>query len=477
MGGRATEKGEAEGTRVSEHPPISSGGTRPATGRSRAGRGPHCDCELLQVIFRSMTDGMFTINCDYTVTAFNPAAERITGFSAAQAVGRKCWEVLRTDVCHRRCVLREALSTEEAVERVRVNIITQQGTEKPILLSAAVLRDAAGETVGAVEFFQDASAAEQFERQIAERNAIEAIIHGSPAVRKVIDILPNIAASDCSVLIVGPSGSGKELVARAIHNLSPRRFGPYVRLNCAALPATLLESELFGYEKGAFTDARRDKPGHFSLAAGGTLLLDEITEMDPSLQVKLLRVLNNGEYQPLGSTKTLHADARIIAATNATIEKALSEGRLRHDLYFRINVVTVELPALRERREDIPLLVDHFIGKMVRKTGKPIRGVASQAMQRLLKYSFPGNVRELENAIEHAFVMCQGDRIEAEHLPPQILEHAELGVSMPREKPDEEALIRAALLRCGGKRSRAAEELGMHRSTLWRKLKSLGLES
>jgi PAS domain S-box-containing protein len=447
---------------------------RPTTGPLL--RGAHRGCDLLRLVFKSITDAVMTIDRELVVTSFNPAAERITGFRADEAIGRRCSEVLRTDICHRRCVLKEALATDAAVESVRVNIITREGLEKPILLSAAVLRDDCDTAIGAVEIFQDAGATDHLDQRLAQRHALEGIIHGSPAMRRIIDMLPNIAASDCSVLIVGPSGSGKELVAQAIHNLSPRRFGPYVRLNCAALPANLLESELFGYVKGAFTDARRDKPGHFALANGGTLLLDEITEMEPSLQVKLLRVLNNGEYQPLGSTETLHTDARIIASTNADVEEALHEGRFREDLYFRVDVVTVELPALGDRREDIPLLIDHFVGKLSLKTGKPIRSISPAAMRLMQRYSFPGNVRELENAVEHAFVMCQGERIEVEHLPTSIVQRAEHQRRRAAGPPSERRTIEEALRRNLGNRTRAAEELGIHRSTLWRKLKTLGLE-
>ena len=436
---------------------------------------PYPGCELLRLVFHSITEAVFTVDPNFIITSFNPAAERITGFSAAEAIGKHCSEVLRADVCHRRCVLKEAIAAGHAHERVRVTIINRDGVEKPILLSGAVLRDEHGGTVGALELFQDARPSEHLEQRLLEEQALEGIVHGSPTMRKIIDVLPNIASSDCSVLIVGPSGSGKELIAQAIHSLSPRRFCPYVRLNCAALPANLLESELFGYVKGAFTDAWRDKPGHFALVKGGTLLLDEITEMDPSLQVKLLRVLNNGEYQPLGSTETLHTDARIIAATNAGIEAALADGRLRDDLYFRIAVVTVQLPALRERNEDIPLLVDHFIGKLARKTGKPIRSISPHAMHLLRKHPFPGNVRELENTVEHAFVMCPGEQIEAEHLPAPILEPHERAFPAAGEAPDERRLIELTLQRHRGNRKRAAVELGMHRSTLWRKMRILGI--
>ncbi len=442
------------------------------------GSGSHLGCELLNIVFSSMTDGVFTVDHDSVVTSFNPAAERITGFSAREAIGKRCFEVFRTDICHRRCVLRETLATETPIDNVRVNIITQSGVEKPISLCATVLRDASGQVIGAVEFFRDLSEVERLNQRLAQLGALESIVRGGPAMNRVIDMLPNIGNSDCSVLIVGPSGSGKELVAQAIHNLSPRRFGPYVRLNCAALPATLLESELFGYMKGAFTDARRDKPGHFALANGGTLLLDEITEMDPALQVKLLRVLNNGEYQPLGSTTTLRTDARIIAATNADIPTVLQSGRLREDLYFRVNVVTVELPALRDRREDVPLLVEHFRARFAAKTGKPIRTVSARAMGLLCRYSYPGNVRELENAVEHAFVMCQGEQVEVEHLPPHFAEVvSSVGSSFPGVAGDDRRLIEQALRCHRGDRTRAAEQLGMHRSTLWRKMKTLGIEA
>jgi transcriptional regulator with PAS, ATPase and Fis domain len=277
------------------------------------------------------------------------------------------------------------------------------------------------------------------------------------------------------VLIQGPSGSGKELLSQAIHDLSPRRYGPYIRLNCAALPDTLLESELFGFTKGAFTDAKRDKPGMFSLANGGTLLLDEISEMDVSLQVKLLRVLNNGEYRPLGSTETLRTDARIIAATNADLLEAIRAGRFREDLYFRINVVTVEVPPLRERPEDLPLLVETFIDRLAEKNQKAIRGLSPEALAILRKYSFPGNVRELANAIEHAFVMCHGVEIGVEHLPEHMVQESRLtGGTLYHEKSEREVILEA-LQRHGGSRAGVSRELGMHRTTLWRKMKSYGI--
>jgi PAS domain S-box-containing protein len=426
---------------------------------------------LARIIVDSISDGVFTVDKQFTITYFNKAAERITGFRAAEAIGKPCFEIFRTEVCHSRCAIRDTLSSDEPVDNVRVTIITQDGREVPISLSTEVLKDEDDEIVGVVEFFRDLTEVEHAREALEQERVLEAIVSASPAVRRVIQMLPNIAESECNVTIHGPSGSGKELFAEAIHKLSPRRYGPYIRLNCAALPATLLESELFGYLKGAFTDAKRDKPGLFALANGGTLLLDEISEMEVSLQVKLLRVLSNGEYQPLGATRTLRTDARIIAATNADLKRAIAEGRFREDLYFRINVVTVELPPLRERPEDIPLLVDHFMGKVRSRVRKPVGRVAPQTLGVLQRYAFPGNVRELQNAIEHAFVMCDGEELLPEHLPGHITADAEVWRPALARR-SEKQIIEEALRRHHGNRSAAASELRMHRSTLWRKLKT-----
>ena len=292
-------------------------------------------------------------------------------------------------------------------------------------------------------------------------------------MQQIIGLLPNIAESDCNVLIQGPSGSGKELFAQVIHNLSPRKYGPYIKINCAALPAQLLESELFGYEKGAFTDAKHDKPGQFCLANGGTLLLDEISEMDISLQVKLLRVLNNGEYRPLGSSKTLYSDARIIAATNADLKQEIEKNKFREDLYYRINVMNIKIPPLKDRPEDIPLLVNHFLRMFKKKNRNAVEKISPEALGILMKYSFPGNVRELENAIQHTFVMCRNAVILPEHLPESITEEHFISKNVIKESRDEKELIIESLKRNKGNKSKAAIELGMHRSTLWRKIKEL----
>ncbi len=443
----------------------------------RNGKGPNGMQDVSELIFQSISDGVFTVDHRRIITAFNRAAEEITGFSAAEAVGKHCFDIFRTELCHTRCPLKDTLQHHDMVEGARVSILTKEGCELPISVSTEVLRDEEGRVVGGVEFFRDLSHIEDLHRRLDEKKALEDIVSVNRKMQDLVQLLPDVAKSECNVLIQGPSGSGKELIAQVIHNLSPRKYGPYIKVNCAALPATLLESELFGYEKGAFTDAKRAKPGLFCLADGGTLLLDEISEMDPSLQVKLLRVLNNGEYQPLGSTKAMRTDARILAATNADLQRAISDGAFREDLYFRINVVSLQIPPLKERPADLPLLVDHFLKKFRRKTRKSIRRVAPEALAALRRYSFPGNVRELENAIEHAFVMCHEDVIQSHHLPAVITKEGKGVNRVTSQKRTEREVILEALHRHDGNRTRAAEELGIHRTTLWRKIKTYGVGS
>ncbi len=439
-------------------------------------RVPTMEAKLSRLIFNSISDGVFTVDRNCVITSFNKSAERITGFSRSEAIGKHCYNIFRTEICHRQCALKDTLKTSNPVRNARVTIITRDSREVPILITTTMLKDDEGNIIGAVEFFRDISEIEHLRKSLEQKRALEDIVSVNRRMHDLIGLLPDVATSECNVLIQGPSGCGKELFAQVIHNLSPRRYGPYIRINCAALPATLLESELFGYEKGAFTDAKRDKPGQFALASGGTLLLDEISEMDISLQVKLLRVLNNGEYQPLGSTRTFHTDARIIAATNADLEAAIADGTFRRDLYYRINVVNITIPPLCERPEDIPLLIDHFITAFRNKNGKPIEKITPEAVGMLRRSPLHGNVRELENAIEHAFVMCHGNEITPEHLPPQIIAAA-VSPSNDDRVPDEKDIIMETLKRYQGNRSKAAAELGMHRSTLWRKMKTMGIAS
>jgi PAS domain S-box-containing protein len=431
-------------------------------------------------ILDSVADGVFTITRDRVVTSFNRAAEKITGISRTQAIGRECFDVFRANICQTSCALERTILTGKQSIDVPVNIVNSRGERIPISISTAVLRDGKGKMVGGVETFRDLSAIEELKKEITQKYTFEDIISKNHKIQEIFNVLPDIAESESTVLIQGASGSGKELFARAIHNLSFRKDGPYVVVNCAALPDTLLESELFGYVTGAFTDAKKDKPGRFALAEGGTVFLDEVAELPTALQVKLLRVLQEKEFEPLGSTQPVKANVRIIAATNRDLKSLLPKGHFREDLYYRLNVIRIELPPLSERREDIPLLIEHFLRQFNLKKGKNITGVSEDVLDLLMRHDFPGNVRELENIIEHAYVLCRQSRISVEHLPPEFTKALER--RHPRTKRGENKIrdaearvIMDTLEKHGGNRSKAATELGMNRTTLWRKMKKHGI--
>src|SRR4030066_490522 len=376
--------------------------------------------QFFNVILNSIADGVFTTDNDGKITFMNKAGEEITGFSNREAIGHYCFDIFRADICQSRCALKETLKTKKEIINLPATILKKGGQKVPISISTAVLKNERGQIIGGVETFRDLSAMEELKKELSEKYTLGDIISKNHLIHDIFNILPNIAGSDSTVLIQGASGTGKELFAKAIHNLSLRKNKPFIKVNCGALPDTLLESELFGYEKGAFTDARKDKPGRFALAHGGAIFLDEVGDLSPSLQVKLLRVLQEKEYEPLGSTSAKKADVRIIAATNKDLWKLVNEGKFRDDLYYRLNVVKIDLPSLSQRREDIPLLIDAFIRKFNVKMGKKISGVSDKVLRLLLKYDYPGNVRELENIIEHAFVLCGEDRIDLDCLPKEI---------------------------------------------------------
>jgi PAS domain S-box-containing protein len=435
--------------------------------------------KFFNIIFNSVADGVFTTDGEGRITFFNKAAQEITGFLSEEAIGRYCYEIFRADICQSRCALKEVLKTEKEIINLPVTILSKDSKRIPISISAAVLRDEKGEVIGGVETFRDLSAIEELKKELSQKYTFGDIISKNHFIHEIFNILPNIAGSDSTVLIQGASGTGKELFAKAIHNLSLRKNKPFIK--CGALPDTLLESELFGYEKGAFTDAKKDKPGRFALAHGGTIFLDEVGDMSPSLQVKLLRVLQEKEYEPLGSTSPKKTDVRIIGATNKDLSKLVNDGKFRDDLYYRLNVVKIELPPLSQRREDIPLLTDTFVRKFNAKMGKKISGVSDKVLRLLLRYDYPGNVRELENIIEHAFVLCGKDRIDLDCLPKEITGgQMEIASSLPikEESPFEQAeaeVIEKALKKYGGDRIKTASELGIGRTTLWRKIRKYRL--
>ena len=432
-----------------------------------------------RAILDSINEGVFTIDLEWRITAFNRAAERITRVSRREALGQQCCDVFRASICENSCALRRTLSSGRPVVNATAHIVDQTGKRIPIRISTALLKDDKEQVIGGVETFQDLSPIEQLQKELQSRYTFEDIVGRSVVMRKLFEILPQISESASTVLIEGPSGTGKELFARAIHSLSPRKKKPFIPINCAALPDTLLESELFGYKAGAFTDARRNKPGRFTLANGGTIFLDEIGDISPAMQVRLLRVLQDRMVEPLGSVEPVKVDVRIIAATNRDLGIQVREGSFREDLYYRIRVISLRLPSLCQRREDIPLLVDHLVAKYNRLQGRDIAGVSEEVMARLMEYEYPGNVRELENIIEQAFVLCRGGLIELHHLPSELRPAVAGGYGGPGPmslQAMEKLSITEALRRHGGNRKKAALQLGIDPSTLYRKLKALDVE-
>ncbi len=448
---------------------------------------PFLSCEISSTfaspcctILESISDGVLTVDLEKRITSFNHAAEVITGFGAVEAIGQNCLDILRTSVCAGNCPIEKTLRSGEPQNNVHAEAITKSGGRKPLSISTTALRNEKGEVVGAVETFHDLSDLERLRKEISLDYTYEDIVGQHPSIRNILSLLPDIAESNSPVLITGPTGSGKELFARAIHNLSPRKDGPFVPVNCAALPDTLLESELFGYARGAFTGAVKSKPGRFMLAHKGTLFLDEIGSTSPAFQADLLRVLESGEFIPLGDSRTLKADFRIVAAANQDLKKLAFDGGFRKDLFYRLNVAGIALPPLKERKEDIPLLVEHFIQKFNLIKRKSIQGVSEEALSFLMHYPFPGNIRELQNIIEYAFIRCKGDLIGLGHLAHDLFEGmSDSAVPLPKPETlpqaNEVQQIEIALQQHQWDRDVTAKALGMGRTTLWRKIKKYGL--
>jgi len=434
--------------------------------------------ELQSQLLDSVPDGVFTVDTAWRITSFNRAAERITGISRVEAMGRLCCEVFRASICETVCALKQSLATHRQIANKVIYIVNARGERIPISVSTAPLKDAHGAVIGGIESFRDLRLVSDLRREAELQDSFSNIIGRSMPMRQLFELLPPVAESDSTVLIEGASGTGKELVARALHELSPRRKKRFVAINCGALPDTLLESELFGYKAGAFTDARKDKPGRFALAEGGTLFLDEIGDISPAMQTRLLRVLQERVYEPLGAVEAVKCDVRLVAATNKSLQTLVQEGKFREDLFYRVHVVQLELPALRDRREDLPLLIDHFVARFNRLKSRDIAGVSDATLARLMEHDYPGNVRELENIIEHAFVLCRSGLIEPLHLPPHLRNGAAGSSSLPAGltlAAMEKLMIRDALNRNQGNRAATARELGVDTSTLFRKIKALRL--
>jgi len=443
---------------------------------------------LLETICGTMADGLFTVDLDGTITFWNKGAERITGFAAEDVIGKNC-DILEGDNClGTDCVdgIRSCGLFEKGhVINNECTIRTKDGRLVTLLKNARVLRDENGKIIGGVENLTDVTSLKRAEeevrllrRELKERYEFAGIVGGDVRMREVYNLIEDVAQSTASVLVLGESGTGKELVAQAIHFKGPRADGPFVKVNCSALSESILESELFGHVRGAFTGAIRDKIGRFELADGGTLLLDEIGDMSPGVQVKLLRALQEKIIERVGDINPIFVDVRIVAATHHDLRELISQGRFREDLYYRLKVVSISLPPLRDHRDDVRLLTEHFIKKFSQHTGKAVNKICPQALRILMSYRWPGNVRELENAIEHAFVLAKGEVLTADLLPAEITsttQPTDDSAEPSRQGYMTERELKDALAKTGWNKAKAARMLGVTRTTIWRNIKKYGL--
>ena len=430
---------------------------------------------LNQAILDSLSEGVFTVDSDWRITSFNRSAEEITGVACTEALGQQCSDVLHSTLCEARCPIRRALASNKPVTNERCYFVDIGGERVPISVSAATLVDEQGIIIGGVETFRDLSELEAL--RCALKHKTSRLSSQNPAMRQLLELVAVLADSPTSVLICGETGTGKEVIARAIHRQGPRAAKPFVAINCAALPDNLLESELFGYKRGAFTGADRDKPGRFSLVRDGTLFLDEIGEISPAMQVRLLRVLEEREFEPLGGSKAEALNARVIAASHRDLQAMVKQGTFREDLYYRLVVMRLDIPPLRERREDIPALAMELLDRINLQQERRLDGISPAAMEALQDYDWPGNIRQLSNVIERAAVLCRTGAIGSEHLPQECQTSkkpsstARAPAAQIRQNAEGQAIL-AALRENGLNRQRTAAQLGMHPTTLYRKIKA-----
>ena len=443
------------------------------------------DEHRLKLILDNLDIAVFTVNRSGHITSFNAMAETITGYGRQELLGQHHQKLMGCNQPRERCPVAESMKTGKGLTNQHLQLISKDGRELPIRASCMALRNEVGQIIGGLATFQDLSLIQQLDRAISAKYTFADMIGRDGPMQQIFEILPVVAASDANVLIEGPTGTGKDLLAKVIHNASPRKEKPFVKVNCAAMPDNLLESEMFGYVKGAFTGAHRDKSGRFQEADSGTIFLDEIGDLPLALQAKLLRVLEDKEFYPLGSQKLCRVDVRIIAATNQGLKSLVNKKLFREDLYYRLNVMRLELPPVSRRRGDIPLLIRRFLNQYNLTRSTAITSVAEDALELLLNYDYPGNIRELENVIEHASILCQGEAIERRHLPVYIQTKASPQEDAPSATPiilesqqewEKQRLVQA-LEEHHWNRQEAAKALGMDRTTLWRKLKKYNLTS
>ncbi|MCP3923308.1 MAG: PAS domain-containing protein [Desulfobacterales bacterium] len=430
------------------------------------------------IILDSIADGVFTVDSKWRITSFNKSAEKITGIKRDLAIGKHCWEIFKASICNSDCELKKTVESGKSSVTRSIYIVNSDGERIPISISTAALRDEDGAIIGGVESFRDLTVITSLRKELENSHTFFDIVSRNSEMKRLFNIVEMISDSMTSVLLEGESGTGKELFAKAIHSLSSRKEKQLITVNCASIPNSLLESELFGYKKGAFTDAKKDRMGKIALADGGTLFLDEIGELDLSVQAKLLRFLQEKEFEPLGSTKTEKSDTRVITATNKNLEKMTRKGTFREDLYYRINVAKLYLPSLRNRMDDVPVLSDHFIKQFNHIEDKSVKALSDDVISFLMNYRFTGNIRELKNIIEYAMLVCKGDYITMDNLPDYIKKHKGLQKKEVKGLASaEKDIILANLKKNGWNRSLTAKYMNIHTSTLWRKMKKLGIET
>jgi PAS domain S-box-containing protein len=438
--------------------------------------------QLFGAILNSISEGVMTLDKDWRIVSWNNAAEKIIGYHREEALGRDCAELFRSPICKERCPVDMALSCGRPYQDVEVAIRNKRNELIHLLVNAAPLYDDKGKVVGGIETFRDVSQNHWMRTELEKHYGHNNIVGRSQSMKRVYERLASLMESDTTVLIQGESGTGKELIARALHYCGPRRDKSFVAVNCSALPEGVLETELFGHVKGAFTGAVRNRIGKFEMANGGTLFLDEIGEISLSTQVKLLRVIEEREFQRIGDNSNIKLDVRLITATNKDLYKKVLDGSFRDDLYFRLSVYPLDLPPLRDRIDDIPLLTSHFIRKYNQQMGASVMGIADKVLDILESYHWPGNVRELANAIEHAFVHRKKSLIYPCDLPYSIVQPFEEGENQRPSKVRnqvelfEKDLILRELEANQWNKSVAAKKLSMSRTTLWRKMKKHGIE-
>ncbi|MBT4137974.1 MAG: sigma 54-interacting transcriptional regulator [Candidatus Latescibacteria bacterium] len=431
----------------------------------------------LEAILNSVADGILAIDPYLRIVNLNLAAENILGLSRSAILGKSCSDVLERTGGSNECFFKTTVERGTMVKDAELLVLRPDRSVRKLNVTTHALLDEKGQAQGLVAILRDLTELDALRKAINEQVKFERLVGKNHRMREIYHLIEDMNKSDATILVLGESGTGKELVAEAIHRRSHRAAGPFVRVNCSVLSEGLLESELFGHVVGAFTGAVQDKTGRFEMADGGTIFLDEIGDISPVVQVKLLRVLQERTFERVGSTQTQESDVRVVAATHRDLKARMANGLFREDLYYRLYVVPIELPALRERKEDLPLLVNHFIEKFTHQTRKKIRSTRPDALNLMMDYDWPGNVRELENAIEHAFVKCHSDAIQISDLPLALVRDVRGDRLVVEDGPtlSEKDQMLSVLERTGWNRSRAARLLGMHRTTMWRKMKTHGI--